>query len=136
ELENAAVRPGLRDVRADILRRERVRYPRHTRVDLRKPIAEETAGRVEHAAADAVRLLGVAVAPEAAGDDAVVVWPDRAVLVGERIIGCILRVQRADAPAAPHVVLHQPLHHTTGPLRQRNPRPEALPRIRSDRGDR
>ena len=53
---------------------------------------------------DLGRLGVVAVAPEAAGDHRVVVRPDRARVVAERVVRGVVRRERPDPPAGPHVV--------------------------------
>ena len=57
-------------------------------------------------------------APETAGDGGVVVRPDGTEVIGVRVVARMVAGQRADPPPAPHVRLHQAIHHARSPVRR------------------
>jgi hypothetical protein len=77
-------------------------------IRLREAVPQEVAGGLEDVSGHAAGVIGEAVALEAFDDDPVVVRPDRPQLMGERIVGRLVRAERPDAPAAPHVGATEP----------------------------
>ncbi len=75
---------------------------------------------------DACGFVNEAVAAETHRDHPIVVRPNRAVLVGIRIIGGIVCGKCPDAPAAPPVRFHEPLDHLGGAVGGHDARPQAL----------
>src|SRR5581483_5776580 len=87
QVEGGAGSPGLRHVRLAVQHRERPRAALHARVQLREPVADEVAGSAGDVAGDTSSLAGEAVALEAERNDPVVVWPNRAAVIRERVEG-------------------------------------------------
>src|SRR4030081_3332715 len=56
--------------------------------------------------------------------------PHRSILVRVRIVGGMVCGQGADAPAAPHVRLHQPFDHPASAVGRDNSRPQTMSGIR------
>src|SRR5262249_6077042 len=93
----------------------------NTGIKFRHLVEGEIPCRRADVAGNARRLYGKAIAPKAHGDDAVVVGPYRAILVGVGVVGRTFRREHADAPVGPHVALHQPFYDPPGALRRDNP---------------
>ncbi len=98
EEERRAGRPGLRAAGRRVGDGEAAERPRVARERLRQPVRRERR-RVEHRQRDPVRLVAEAVAGQAVGDDRVVVRPDRAAVVADRVEPLVVGRQRPDAPA-------------------------------------
>ena len=56
-------------------------------------------------------------------------------MIGERIVGGVQSRQRANAPATPHVRLHESLNDAAGSVGTDNAAPQTVPGIRCDRLD-
>jgi len=84
--EDGAGGPGLWHVGAEILDREAAHVAGEPREQLRQAVGLEALARVEQAAGHLRRLGVMAVAPEATGDQGVVVGPDRAGVIAERVV--------------------------------------------------
>src|SRR5436853_6364147 len=98
-------------------------------------MAEQPLGGVEDALRD-LRGLGIeAIAPEAARDHRVVVWPDAPVLVAERVVADVVRRERSYAPTRPHVVREEAPDHTLGAVPRHDPRLKEMARVRGDGPD-
>src|SRR3954447_3324912 len=95
---------------------------------LRKPVARE-GGRLQLRQRDPVRVVAKACARESQGDDCVVVRPDRADVVADRVVAAIVGRERADAPAREHRVRHELSGDDTRALRRNDPRPEQVPDV-------
>src|SRR5205085_5392943 len=70
---------------------------------LRQAEVLELGGRFDHGGEHRGRLVAEAVTLHAGHDEAVVVRPDAAHLVIDRVVGPVVRGERAHAPAAEHV---------------------------------
>src|SRR5206468_1615477 len=77
-----------------------------------------------------------AVALATERNDAVVVRPDRAALVGGGIVSGVVRGEGADAPAAPHIRSQQPPYDPLRPVRAGDAAPQQVAGVGSDRLDR
>ncbi len=91
------------------------------------------ARRAADVARDVSGLGAEAISFETKRDQAVVVRPDRAVLIGIRIVGRMFAGQRAYAPARIHVGRHQPRHHARGAVRRDDAGPQQMAGIGGDR---
>src|ERR1051325_10448748 len=91
QVEDASGGPGLRHVRLGIENGEGPSPPFDTGVEIGQPITYEVARPPGDAARNARRLGSEAVTPEAERDDAVVMRPHRASLIGERIVRRVCR---------------------------------------------
>ena len=96
---------------------------------LRKPVARE-GGRLQLRQGDPVRLVAEACPRESECDDCVVVRPDRADVVADRVVAAIVGRQRADAPAREHRVRHELTGDETCALLGNDPGPEQVPDVR------
>src|SRR5581483_12093085 len=90
---------------------------------------------VENAANDLVCFVDQAVPLETLGNDPVIVWPDRSAVIGEGIIAGVLLRERANSPAAPHIILEQATSSPRCFLRVGDPTPQTLSGIRGNRGN-
>src|SRR5205814_3555765 len=75
---------------------------------------------------DLLRLGVPARPPKPAGDGGVVVRPDRSEVIGVGVVRGMLHRERADAPATPHVRLHQPVDYAVGAIRRHDAAGEAV----------
>src|SRR5581483_7278488 len=82
--------------------------------------------RIGYITSDLSGLGSKSVSTKTMCDKGIVVRPNRSVLVGKRIIGWVVRRQRADPPSAPHVWSHQTFHDCAGTIRPHDSRPEAM----------
>ena len=103
-------RPGLRYIGAQILHGETRGFALQPAIKLRQLVQQEMACRAADVASHRRCLVGKPVAPHAERDQRVVMRPHRPSLIVVRIERGMIRRQRADAPAAPHVFAHQPLY--------------------------
>ena len=133
--KNAARCPGLRHVGAQILDREGRVVARQARIQLRQLAHREEPGRAMNIGRDGRRLRPIAVAGKAHRDQAVIVRPNAAVLVAERVVRRITLRQRAYAPPAPQIRLHQSRHHPARTLRRHDAAPQQVTGIARDRPD-
>lgn len=76
EVEDTTRRPGLRNVRAEVLDWKVVRVTRNTSVQLGEAVAYKITRRRDDVVGDPSRFFGESVALHAQGNDSVVVWPD------------------------------------------------------------
>src|SRR5262249_48875713 len=106
-MKNAARSPGLRDIRPEVLDRERFRLALDTGVKLRKPVEHKITGGLADIPRDHCNFPGETVPFEPHRNDSIVVGPDRTILIGERVVRRIILRQSPDAPAAPHIRLEQ-----------------------------
>src|SRR5579863_10205128 len=124
--------PGLWHIGAEVLNRKVGGITLHARIEFRHLVAHEVAGRAADVAGDAVRLFDESIAAKAQCDDAVVVRPYCAVLVGMRIVGGVVGRKRPYAPAPPHARFHQPLDHLRGAIGRHDARPQTLAGVGGD----
>ena len=110
--------------------------PLRAGIEFRHLIHGEIARSPRDRFCDPAGLIVKAVTFHALRDEPVVVRPDRAGLVIEGVEALVIGRERPDAPAAPHVRLHQPIGDPPGPIRRHDARPETLPRIGCDGQDR
>ena len=69
------------------------------------------------------------VAAKASGDDRVVVWPDGAQVVADRVVPCLTLGECAHPPAAEHVAVEQQSRGRRCPLDARDAGPQRVARI-------
>ena len=98
--------------------------------DLRQLVIESDAGG-EHPPHDALRLRPAAVTGEPAAQQRIVVGPDRAVVVRERVVGGVPLRHRPDAPARPQRVAHQSGRRPLDPLGRDDAAPEQVADVRA-----
>ena len=84
---------------------------------------------------DQVDVSGMAAARQAPGAEGRVVGPDRAVVVRERVVGGVPGRHRADPPARPELLAHQPARDRIDALRRDDPAPEQMADVRAERVD-
>ena len=101
--------PGLRRTRHRVARRPFAGAPREAAEELGHAVLVEIQARIEQPAEHAQRLAGVAIARHAAGDQRVVVRPDRPVVVRHWVVARALAGNGANAPAAVEVAAQQRL---------------------------
>src|SRR5919108_1421606 len=95
----------------------------------------EGLGCVEEPRADARGLVAKAVLPHSLGDECIVVWPDGAVVILDRVEAPVARRHRAHAPAAVHVFAQEFLHDTSGACLVDDSTPQQLAGVRRQRVD-
>ena len=87
------------------------------------------ARRLEKSRKQALDSCLLVVAGEAERDEAVVMWPDRAVVVGHGIVSRLPRRNRANAPAREKLWPQKILRHLRGAFGRSNPGEQDLTRI-------
>src|SRR5215210_6146832 len=107
-------RPRLRAAGSRHLNRLADLAPRVSREDLGQPVTEARSG-FEDGGGYPVHLVQQAVAPQAAGDQGVVVGPDRAVVVGVRVVAPFTLGHGPHTPAAEELLAHQPVGYGPRP---------------------
>ena len=102
--------------------------------ELRHAKFRQAAGYVEQTTQDLCGLLPHSVSGKSRRDDGTVVRPDRAIVVGDRIVAAFTDGHRAYAPAAEQVGGHQGPAYAFGSLRRRRPAKKDMTRIRCAHG--
>src|SRR5262245_30962526 len=95
----------------------------------------EVAGRVQHSPDDPLRLGPARVPGKTPGDERIVMRPDRAVVVRERVEASVVRGHCSNAPARPEVRAHEPVDDRVDLRRRDDPAPEQVPDVRAERVD-
>ena len=90
-------------------------------------------GRLEHPPDQAVRLVVEAIPLQAGRDERRVVGPDRAGVVADRVVARLALGVRADPPAREELRRQEPVDDLLRPVARHDPRPQALPGVRTDR---
>src|SRR5262249_46507091 len=98
---------------------------------LRHAVQLEIQRRLEQSCPDTQRHLPQAVARKSPSDQGVVVRPDRAVMISNRVVARLGGGARADAPARERTRTQQGPGHATGALRMDDAREQTLARIGS-----
>ena len=129
QTKDRARRPRLGHVRPQVLDREAAGGPRQSREELRQPIRDEPLGGVEHSLRNLGRLRLEPVAPEPARNHRVVVRPDGARVIAERVVSDVLRGECPDSPTRPHVIGQEPADDALCPLGRNDPVRQAVPGI-------
>ena len=120
---------GIRHRRADVLAGE-------TAEQLGQAQVREPLRRFDQPAGQQVRAIGRAARLQTGGDQCVVMRPDRARVVADRVVADLARRERADPPAREHVRGEQALGHDRGSRVRDDAGPQRLARIRGDARDR
>src|SRR6266702_7549090 len=128
-MEYASGGPRLRHIGTQVLHRERLRFFCDASVKLREPIEREITGRFTDVSRDSGCLLRESVTPETHGNDAIIVWPDGAILIGERVECRVLFRKSSNTPTAPHIGFEESRDDASGVLPTRDPTPKKVPRI-------
>jgi hypothetical protein len=134
EHERGARRPGLRAARGGVRDGEPAELAIEPRERLGKAELAERGG-LELGKHDPVRLVAEAVAREAERREGVVVRPDRADVVSDRVVPGVGARHRADAPAREHLVGEKLAGHDPGAVLRHDPRPQEMPHVRGHRVD-
>src|SRR5512133_4233391 len=129
-----ACRPGLGPRCSRVRDRERRLGAREAGEDLRELVVEMRR-RVEHPPDDPLRLRPARVSGEAPGDQRVVVGPDGAVVVRERVEAAVGCGHRPDAPARPEVRAYEPVDHRVDAIGWDDAAPEQVADVRAERVD-
>ena len=95
--------PGLRRARDGISCRTAVRFADEAAEQFRQPPQILIGGSFEHRGKDLRRLKYKAIASEAKCDHRIIMWPDRAVVIGNRIETRLPICDRSNSPAAERV---------------------------------
>ena len=90
----------------------------------------------EHALDDPQRLGPAAVAGEPQGDQRVVVRPDRAVVVRERVVAGVVLGHRPHPPPRPERLAHERVHDRVHALVRHDAAPQQMADVRAHRVDR
>src|SRR5581483_2239394 len=132
-LEERARRPRLRRAGDGVRHGPALVAAREAAEELRHASEREVARGVDEDAEEGGRRVGLAVAAEAAGEDRVVVRPDRAVVVAHRVVAAAPDGERPHAEAREEVRLEDAARDERRVLRRGGPGPEHVARVR--RGD-
>src|SRR5579871_3179529 len=114
--EGRSSRPALGHIGAEILNWKVRWLTLNAGIEFRYLMPRKIAGRASNVTCNSRCLLGKTIASKPHRNDAVVMRPHGPILVRMGIVGRMIGRQSADAPAGPHVRLHQAANDAPRPI--------------------